>query len=80
MTRVVNAIKTVFPEFDEAAFGPDMEMVQIPGWDSMNSVNLQMQLQKVFDVPFDQFALTDETRVSEIAAFLKSKKVSLAKA
>lgn len=80
MTRVVSAIKTVFPEFDAAVFNTDMEMAQIPGWDSMNSVNLQMELQKTFEVPFDQFVLSDETRVSEIVAFLKSKKVALAKA
>lgn len=79
MTRVVNAIKTVFPEFDEGVFNADMEMAQIPGWDSMNSVNLQMQLQKEFNVPFDQFVLSDETRVSEIATYLKTNRVSLAR-
>lgn len=79
MTRVLDAIKTVFPEFDETTFDMDMQMLQIPGWDSMNSVNLLMQLQKVFDVPFDQFVLVDETRVSDIAAFLKANKVSVSK-
>ncbi len=78
MTRVKDAITTVFPEFDPATFSDDMEMLAIPGWDSMNSVNLQMQLQTVFAVPFDQFVMGDETRVSDIAAFLKAKKVKLA--
>ena len=79
MTRVLDAIKTVVPEFDETTFDMDMQMLQIPGWDSMNSVNLLMQLQKVFEVPFDQFVLVDETRVSDIAAFLKANKVSVSK-
>ncbi|MEQ1908301.1 MAG: hypothetical protein ABMA15_05730 [Vicinamibacterales bacterium] len=77
MVRLVNAIKTVFPEFDDATFSNDMEMLQIPGWDSMNSVNLQMQIQSDFDVSLDQFVLNDESKVSEIVAFLKSKKVAL---
>lgn len=77
MVRLVNAIKTVFPEFDESTFSTDMEMLQIPGWDSMNSVNLQMQIQNEFGVPMDQLVLNDESRVSEIVAFLKSKKVAL---
>ena len=80
MIRVVEAIKTVFPDFDEATFSSDMEMLQIPGWDSMNSVNLQMQLQTMFNVQFDQFVLSDESRVSDIVAFLKSKKVALTNA
>ena len=80
MIRVVEAIKTVFPDFDEATFTNDMEMLQIPGWDSMNSVNLQMQLQALFNVQFDQFVLSDESRVSDIVAFLKSKKIALTNA
>lgn len=78
MTRVRDAIVAVFPDFDPATFSEDMEMLSIPGWDSMTSVNLQMQLQTVFEVPFESFVMGDETRVSEIAAFLKSKKVKLA--
>ena len=77
MTRLVGAITAVFPDFDDTAFSPDLEMMQVPGWDSMNSVNLQMQIQSTFDVQFDQFYLNDESKVSDIITFLKSKKIPL---
>lgn len=77
MERIRQAIKTVFPDFDEATFSPDMEMLQIPGWDSMNSINLQVQLDNTFGVKSEEMGLNDYSKVSDIVAFLKSKKVTV---
>ncbi len=77
MERIRQAIKTVFPDFDESTFNPDMEMLQIPGWDSMNSVNLQVQLDTLFGVKSEEMGLNDYSKVSDIVAFLKSKKVTV---
>ena len=77
MERIRQAIKTVFPDFDESTFNPDMEMQQIPGWDSMNSVNLQVQIDTIFGVKSEEMGLNDYSKVSDITAFLKSKKVSV---
>lgn len=76
MERIRQAIKTVFPDFDEATFSQDMEMLQIPGWDSMNSINLQVQLDNTFGVKSEEMGLNDYSKVSDIVAFLKSKKIA----
>jgi acyl carrier protein len=77
MQRIVEAIKTVFPDFDESTFSKDLEMEQIPGWDSMNSVNLQAQLDTLFGVKSEELGLNDYSKVSDIVTFLKARKVSL---
>lgn len=74
MQRVSKAIKLVFVKFDESVFNENLEMGQIPGWDSMNSVNLQLQLESLFNVKFGDFALNDYHKVSDILNFLKERK------
>ena len=76
MQRISQAIKSVFPEFDISRFRQDLEMGQIPGWDSMNSINLQMQIESMFNIKFGDFSLNDYHKVSDIVNFMKEKGIS----
>lgn len=76
MKRISNAIKLVFPEFNESQFRQDLELGQIPGWDSMNSINFQMQVESMFNVKFGDFSLNDYNKVSDVTKFLKEKGIS----
>jgi acyl carrier protein len=76
MQRLSKAIKTVFSDFDESQFSRDLEMGQIPGWDSMNSINLQMQIESMFNIQFGEFNLNDYHKVSDIINFMKGKGIS----
>lgn len=77
MQRLSQAIKAVFSDFDESQFNEKLEMGQIPGWDSMNSVNLQLQIELAFNVKFGDFSLNDEHRVSDVINFLQTKGIKI---
>lgn len=73
MQELSKAIKSVFRSFDESQFNDNLEMGHIQGWDSMNSVNLQLEIESRFKVKFGDFILNDYHRVSDIIKFLKEK-------
>lgn len=77
MQRLSKAIKSVFKNFDESQFNLGLEMGQIPGWDSMNSINLQLEVESRFNIKFGDFTLNDYNKVIDIVNFLKEKWIEL---
>ena len=55
----------------------ELEMGQIPGWDSMNSVNLQLSIKEEFDVELGDFSLNDYSTVKDIIDFLSEKGIKV---
>jgi acyl carrier protein len=50
MDSVMVSLKTVFPSLDASALRPESRLDEIVGWDSMNSVNLMLELEAVTGV------------------------------
>jgi hypothetical protein len=46
------------------------QLKEIPGWDSMNSVNLELSINAEYGLDSSNFTLTDETTLKELATQL----------
>ena len=76
MDKIIAAIKSVFEEFDESEFNPDMLLDEIPDWDSMNSINFQLELETAFEVDLSDVVLTGEHKISDIFEILREQGAS----
>jgi acyl carrier protein len=77
MQKIISCLTEVFPECDPAAVTNDTRLGGIPGWDSMNSINLLMALEATFAVSLADDTLTSEQKVADIAALLRSKGIEV---
>jgi len=70
-----SSIKDVFPNFEESKFDVNLKLRDIPGWDSMNAVNLLVVLEGNFNCEFDitENFISEETTVSELMSMIKCK-------
>ena len=66
-------LKTVFPHLDENNYNVHLQMGDIPGWDSMNSVNLQMEIESCFLVDISGFVISNKTTVEDILGIIDKK-------
>ena len=75
MTRIANAIKNVFPGCDKSNVSAAMTLGEIPGWDSMNSVNLTLELENTFAVDLSNVILSSENTAGDIAEIIRGRGV-----
>lgn len=71
--QLIEAILRVFPYIDAKALSEEMRLGQIEGWDSMNSINLQVELEKTFGVNLSDFPLGSEHTVAAVVLALRGK-------
>ena len=71
MDRIKQALKNVFEEFSEEFFNENMLLGDIPDWDSMNSVNFQIELESVFGVDLSDIVLKEEYKISDLLIILR---------
>ena len=76
MDKVIRCIHAVFPDADESALTPESRLGGIPGWDSMNSVNLLLELEAAFSVRLLNEMLSGDQRLADVVALLRSKGAS----
>ncbi len=74
-SKIEEGIEELFPETEDMDITPDMELGEIPDWDSMASVNLQGFLEQTFQVTVPQDFLNEETKINEVVAFVEEKEV-----
>jgi len=79
MQRIREALQEVFPHFADASFGETMALGSIPDFDSMNSVNLQLSLESKFHTKLDDLPLNETTKISDIAAYLRTAGIDVRK-
>jgi acyl carrier protein len=77
MDKIIACLKEVFPDCNPALISSDTRLGDVPGWDSMNSINLLMSLEAAFSVSLADDQLTAKQQVSDIAALLRSKDVEI---
>jgi len=66
MSNTIKALLTVFPELKETDITPDLCLENIPGWDSMNAINLQLELESLYKIDMSKEALTGEMTVAQL--------------
>lgn len=77
MHKIIACLKEVFPDCDPSVITPQTTLGEVPGWDSMNSVNLLMELESAFSVSMFNETLTSKQRVEDVAELLRGKGVEL---
>ena len=79
MEKLVAAIKSIFENFDEKEFRDDMLLEEINDWDSMNSINFQMELESLLDIDLSDVVFTADNKISDVISVLRSKGVNISK-
>jgi len=73
MKKLFEVVKSVFPDAVVEKYTPATLLEDIPDWDSMNSVNLQIELENVFGVSLLDDGLDGKTSIQELMNLLKEK-------
>lgn len=73
MQQIVASIRTAFPEAAQTPIDTTTELGSLPGWDSMNAVNLMLEINERCHVDLDGVPLTDATTVAELIAAVKER-------
>ncbi len=71
MTEIDQALRNVFPELAEAAIRDELKLEDIPGWDSMNAINLQLELESRCGVDLSSETLAGEMTLGQLAGRIK---------
>ena len=76
MKLIQQAIKNVFPDADTNILSEETELVEIPGWDSMNAVNLALEIELLSGCQNLGLQFYDEVTIGQIIEMLRAKGVN----
>lgn len=71
LKRISEGIEELFPEIGDIKIHPDLELGEIPEWDSMSSVNFQIFIEQNFQVQIPQDLLVEETTIAEVISYIE---------
>lgn len=71
MKNAIKALLNVFPELHEAEIKPDLTLGAIPGWDSMNVINLQLELEALCKVDLSAENISGDMTVDQLEDRIK---------
>jgi acyl carrier protein len=77
MEKLIAVIKSIFEDFNEEDFREDMALEEIDGWDSMNSVNFELELESSFGIDLSDVIFTAEEKISDVILVLKTKGIDI---
>jgi acyl carrier protein len=66
MEQIRTALKNVFPELKDEQLTDGLKLCDIPGWDSMNVINLQLELETLCKVDLSSENIPGEMTVSQL--------------
>ena len=72
---LIKAIVSVFPEADASKITLDTKLAEIPGWDSMNAVNVLAQLEALTGRENLQLVFSNSLTISQILEALRAQGV-----
>lgn len=64
-------LEEIFPEISGMDITPDTQLQEIPEWDSMAAINLQVFLEEQYNLALAQGFLNDDTTFHELAALIQ---------
>lgn len=76
-SALAEAVAAVFDDFPAADLRPDLALGDIPGWDSMNSVNLVLELESAFDTSLEGVLLVADQTVADVVALLRDRGIAI---
>lgn len=68
LQRITREAFNLDPAFE---LRPTTRLSELPGWDSMSSVNLEIAIETAYGVDRSQFDLGDEVTLAELSAQLE---------
>lgn len=71
LEKLKDGILETFPEISDANLSPEMQLGEIPEWDSIAAVNLQTYLRENFGIDVQLDFLNKETTLADIAEFIE---------
>jgi acyl carrier protein len=72
MNLLTQAIVAVFPDAEPGNITPDTKLADIPGWDSMNAVNVLAQLEALSGRTNLQLAFSSDLTVGQLLEALRA--------
>jgi acyl carrier protein len=72
---LIQALVSVFPEADASKITLETKLADIPGWDSMNAVNVLAQLEALTGRENLQLAFSSNLTISQVLEALRSQGV-----
>jgi acyl carrier protein len=72
---LIKALVSVFPEADASKITLETKLADIPGWDSMNAVNVLAQLEALTGRENLQLAFSNSLTISQILEALRAQGV-----
>jgi acyl carrier protein len=72
ISKIQSGIQEVFPEVGEMAIDAETMLGQIPDWDSMAAINLQVHLEQQYNISVPTDLLSDETTIADLVALIQS--------
>ena len=70
MRNLAAALRTVFPSLAEKDVVPDMRLGDCPNWDSMNAVNLVMEIETACGAKMGTYEPKDDARLADVVAVI----------
>jgi acyl carrier protein len=77
MKLIQQAIKNVFPDADTNILTEETKLAEIPGWDSMNAVNLVVEIELLSGCQNLGLQFDDEVTIGQIIKMLRPKGVNV---
>lgn len=71
-SRLIEAVQSVFPEWLPTSDLACVRFHEIPGWDSMNGVNLQMEVEARLGVDLSDRPIRRDETLQELLDYLSS--------
>lgn len=75
METLKQALVNVFPDAEADKLGPDTKLAEIPGWDSMNAVNVLAQLEMLTGRANLQLAFANDLTIGQVLSALQAQGV-----
>jgi len=75
--RLTEAIRAVFDDFAPDELTLALTLGEIPDWDSMNSVNLVLELESTLDVDLQGVLLVADQSIGDLVALLRDRGAKL---
>jgi acyl carrier protein len=72
ISKIKSGIQEVFPEVGDMVIDAETMLGQIPDWDSMAAINLQVHLEQQHNISVQADMLSDETSLADLVALIQS--------
>jgi acyl carrier protein len=70
MEKLYSVVREALSLDQSVVLAPQTRLKELPGWDSMNSVNLEMAIETAYNVDRSAFDLNDDTTLDALAVRL----------